>query len=231
MECHGQRLVALGLMCLAPMALSGCSGDRAAASKGAYVAQPAGTQPATTVTTATSTQASAGGAERAMTPAAAAAPKPAEPEWTIKRVGGKMDAVIEKRDESYFFGKCRITTPLPVGYPDPTPPGAVDLKKYPSIRRAEYTGATNADLGMNLGFFPLFNHIKRRNIEMTSPVEMDFTPATKEEAERSEGGTWTMSFLYRKPEQGDTGLDAKDKNVKIVDTAPMTVVAFGVMGG
>lgn len=50
---------------------------------------------------------------------------------------------------------------------------------------------------MNMGFFPLFNHIKRNDIAMTSPVEMDyrglFDPATGVQA-KQDSMSWTMSF-------------------------------------
>lgn len=89
------------------------------------------------------------------------------------RAGGDLEAKIEKRGDSYFFGaKQQITTPLPEGYPAPTPPGAIDVKHYPSVRRAEYDVAGVGRAGMNGGFWPLFIHIQSRDIEMTSPVEM-----------------------------------------------------------
>lgn len=113
--------------------------------------------------------------------------------WKVRRVGGDQTVQVVEREGSYFFAKregaeegpgarldrvyeMSITTPLPEGYPAPTPPGAIELKRYPSVRRAEFSAPMrlNADLGMNGGFFPLFRHIQRRNIAMTSPVEMDY---------------------------------------------------------
>lgn len=69
----------------------------------------------------------------------------------LQCVGGDKDAKIEKRGENYYAGVCSITTPLPVGYPDPTPPGAIDLKVYPSVRCAEVSGTTMPDYGMYQG--------------------------------------------------------------------------------
>jgi len=118
----------------------------------------------------------------------------------ITRVGGDTKAQIEIKNGEYRYGPSRIESPLPAGYPEPTPPGAIDLKRYPTVRRAEYVSSGSPGIGMNMGFFPLFNHIKRNDIAMTSPVEMDyrdtFDPATGKQAPK-ESMSWTMSFLYR----------------------------------
>ena len=123
-----------------------------------------------------------------------------------------------------------IEAPLPEGYPAPTPPGMIELKTYPVVRRAEYSAKGSSNFGMNVGFWPLFNHIKNRDIAMTSPVEMDYRPegdrtplAPMKDAE----GTWTMSFLYRTVELGPTGEDGR---VKVVDNPEMTVVSIGMRG-
>lgn len=163
----------------------------------------------------------------------------------LQRVGGDKDAKAEKRGENYYAGACMITTPLPVGYPDPTPPGAIDLKVYPSVRRAGVSGTTMPDYGMYQGFFPLFNHIKKREIAMTSPVEMDYRmlkadgTQTKDHERSSDAykptesdagdkeAAWTMSFLYRTPELGATGEDGR---VEIRDAEPLVVVAIGMKG-
>ncbi|MBK8181355.1 MAG: heme-binding protein [Planctomycetes bacterium] len=148
----------------------------------------------------------------------------------LSRVGGDLDARIEIRDGEYRYGPSRIESPLPAGYPEPTPPGAIDVKRYPPVRRAEYVSEGSPGLGMNLGFFPLFNHIKRRDIAMTSPVEMDyrdlFDPATgKQEPEDSM--SWTMSFLYRTPDLAPTG---EDRNVVVIDRPEITVLSVGMNG-
>lgn len=161
-------------------------------------------------------------------------PTAAPAEGQIVRVGGDLQAQIEQptKDRYSFAPGMLIDTPLPVGYPAPTPPGAIDIKTYPLVRRAEVTGRLGPDLGSNLAFFPLFNHIKDRNIEMTSPVEMNYTGTGKEAPEGGDPqpGTWTMSFLYRFPEQGPVGPDAKRANIKVVDVPPVTVIAMGVRG-
>ncbi len=153
-------------------------------------------------------------------------PEPREGAWI--RLSGDPSLVAERRGDFYFFGTASITTELPDGYPPPTPPGAMDLKRYPSVRRAEVSGRSNPDLGTNIGFFPLFNHIQRRRIAMTSPVEVDYRPAGA--GESPQDVEWTMSFLYRSADLGPTGIDERDRRVRIVDTEPVTVVSVGLQG-
>ncbi len=141
------------------------------------------------------------------------------------RVGGDLSASVTRDGDSFFSGPCRITTALPDGYPDPTPPGAIDVKHYPSVRRAEVSADVSADSGQMVGFWPLFRHIQRRDIAMTSPVEMDFRGL---ESDGPAGpDSWTMSFLYRSSNLGPTGADGI---VDVVDTEPVTVVALGFRG-
>ncbi|MFM1935478.1 MAG: hypothetical protein RI990_437 [Planctomycetota bacterium] len=124
-----------------------------------------------------------------------------------------------------------VEAPLPVGYPAPTPPGMIELKTYPVVRRAEYTASGSSNFGMNVGFWPLFNHIKDRDIAMTSPVEMDYRPEGERaplDPMKDATGSWTMSFLYRSTDLGPTG-DAG--RVKVVDHPEMTVIAIGMRGG
>jgi hypothetical protein len=160
--------------------------------------------------------------------AGAPTPPPASGEpvkaMEVQRVGGDLTAEVEKEDGGYRFARTMfIETALPVGYPPPTPPGAIEIKRYPSVRRAEHDGRDS--------FWPLFRHISRRNIAMTSPVEMDYSGAVRtgedggKSVERPE--STTMSFLYRVPEDGPTG---EDRSVRIVDTQPVTVLALGQRG-
>jgi len=152
----------------------------------------------------------------------------------VVRVGGDMDANVSRKGESYVFGTALIDTPLPVGYPAPTPPGAIELKRYPVVRRAQVSGTVSPDLATNFAFFPLFNHIKGRQIAMTSPVEVDYTDLRSriEPGQRPIGPTgWQMAFLYRTPEQGPAGTDPRNKNVVVLDTEPVTVLSMGMQGG
>ncbi len=141
------------------------------------------------------------------------------------RVGGDLTAAVSRRGEDYVFERCAITTPLPAGYPVPTPPGAIDIKSYPVVRRAEASGSMNPDLGMNFAFFPLFQHIKKREIAMTSPVEMDYNGI--EPGDTDGVDSWTMSFLYRTTDLGPAG---QYGDIVVQDTAPMTVISIGGRG-
>ncbi len=151
----------------------------------------------------------------------------------VTRVGGDMGAAIEIINGEYRYGPSRIESPLPAGYPEPTPPGSIDIKRYPSVRRAEYVSDGSPGFGMNMGFFPLFNHIKRNDIAMTSPVEMDyrdmFDPATGKQAAK-DSMSWTMSFLYRTAELAPAGADKKDRKVVVTDRPEMEVLAIGMNG-
>jgi len=146
----------------------------------------------------------------------------------VVRVGGDMHTATEFINGEFRSGVCRISTPLPEGYPAPTPPNTIELKRYPAVRRAGIGGSMSPDWGMNLAFFPLFNHIKRREIAMTSPVELDYAglgaPGATKPTE------WTMSFLYRTPELGPAGIDSEDTRVLVEDVPPVTVVALGMRG-
>lgn len=150
-----------------------------------------------------------------------------------KSVRVRGDAKIDRPAEGVFaFGPMLINTPLPVGYPDPTPPGAIEIKRYPVVRRAEVTGRMSPGIGMNLAFFPLFQHIKSRDIAMTAPVEMNYTGTRNKTPEGGDARpeSWTMSFLYRRTDQGPTGKDQKRSNVQVVDVPAITVVSLGVRG-
>lgn len=154
-------------------------------------------------------------------------------DWTTWRVAGDLFASVEHTDGGYRFGRMLVETRLPVGYPAPTPPNAVELKRYPSVRRAEFSGSVDARAGTNLAFFPLFNHIQRNDIAMTSPVEMDFHTIDAEGnvLAGTEGeDMWTMSFLYATADLGPTGADPRDRRVRVVDTEPVTVIAIGLRG-
>lgn len=166
-----------------------------------------------------------------VTPPAEPAPLPEIP-GGVQRVGGDMEAKVEKLPgrgvdgaDVYVFGDCNVTTALPEGYPAPTPPGAIEIKLYPRARRAEVTGNTNPDLGMFFGFWPLFQHIKRNEIAMTSPVELDYRGFNDRGRVSTQG--WTMSFLYREPEMGAVG---NDGDVAITDRSPVVVISQGKKG-
>ena len=146
----------------------------------------------------------------------------------VTRVAGDTQVIAEFVNGEFRSGDCRIPTPLPDGYPPPSPPGAIELKYYPAVRRAGISGTMSPDWGMNFAFFPLFNHIKRRDIAMTSPVEMNYNGLGAPGATKPTD--WTMSFLYRTPVFGPEGVDSKDERILVEDIPPVTVVAVGMRG-
>lgn len=160
-------------------------------------------------------------------PAQSPTSRPASrPAATVTRVGGDQTAravpVPGGEDgTAWSCGRLRIDTPLPVGYPAPTPPEALELKVYPTVRRAQVRGQGPTQDGLNGAFWPLFQHIQERRIAMTAPVEVDLL-ARPAEAPREQ---WVMAFLYRERDQGPTGAAGK---VDVVDQTPRTVLALGM---
>ena len=204
------------------------STDGAPASKPEAAPAPASV-PATPADPATPATSSATSSATAPAPSLPTAPPAA---GTGVRVAGEIPDNVELvlEGEEWRFGRMRIEAPLPQGYPPPTPAGTMEIKTYPSVRRAEVTASGNSNLGSNLAFWPLFNHIKERDIAMTSPVEMDYRGMASEDGTSLDEskGTWTMSFLYRTSDLGPTGEDGR---VKIVDAPPVTVLSIGMRGG
>jgi hypothetical protein len=150
------------------------------------------------------------------------------------RVGGDLAVVAEPVGEGWRSGTAIIDTPLPAGYAAPTPPGAIDLKFYAPVRRAEFSSTMNWPGWQSRGFWPLFQHIQRRDIAMTSPVEMEYggvearEPSAPQRDYESTSGDWTMSFLYRTSDLGPLGSDKG--GVEVVDVEPMTVLSVGFRG-
>ncbi|HEU5116176.1 MAG TPA: heme-binding protein [Isosphaeraceae bacterium] len=103
--------------------------------------------------------------------------------------------------------------PLPVGFPDATAPGQIEVKHYPAYRSAVAEGQGMSATSSDFLFWPLFRHIQSKNIAMTAPVintyrspELLETPGAK--------GEVTMEFLYREPTQGETGPDGRVVTVR-----------------
>ncbi len=153
--------------------------------------------------------------------------EPGERIWRVAPPTG--EDVIERPGPEgllYRAGPVLTDTKLPVGYPRPTPPGAIEIKTYPSVRQAEVSGSGSGDRSSRNGFWPLFQHISRNDIAMTAPVEMRYSDTDGDE----QTDRWTMAFLYHVPENGPTGTDEADGRVEVIDTEPLTVVAIGLRG-
>jgi|GEM_PF-807237 len=149
------------------------------------------------------------------------------PQPSVERVGGEARWEVTERNGRFFSGPMSVTTRLPVGYPRPTPAGAIEIKRYPVVRRATVTGDGPAQSGGNRGFFPLFRHISNRDIPMTAPVEMEY-PTLGSGAGRAGGDGWTMAFLYESDADGPTG--SFESGVIVEDAAPIVVLSIGVRG-
>lgn len=103
---------------------------------------------------------------------------------------------------------------MPSGFPTYTPVGQIEIKEYPAYRKALTRGPAM--------FWNLFQHIKRNNVAMTAPVEIDFgDPLSPAKKERS------MSFLYERSDQGSPG---QQGSVEVVDIPAMTVASIGCRG-
>jgi hypothetical protein len=91
---------------------------------------------------------------------------------------------------------------LPENFPGPGPINEVVIKAYPPYRSAE-----------SVAFMPLFRHIQREAIPMTTPVEQ--TPVWDDRRQR-----WRMvdmGFVYPSTDTGSAGADGRDGRVVTVD--------------
>lgn len=107
--------------------------------------------------------------------------------------------------------------PLPEGWPQPGPYNQVSEKTYPAYRAAFTTGK-----GETGSFWTLFMHIKRNDIPMTAPVEMEMKP-TATGLDRA-----GMAFLYQNGKVGQPG--AASSSVEVRDVAASKVLSYTWQG-
>ena len=125
---------------------------------------------------------------------------------------------------------------LPQDLPPPGPVGEVVIKDYPAYRLARMRAAETSRSGSPDGMFmPLFNHIKRNDIAMTAPVEIEYAASseptdTGTRRQRQQRAT-SMAFMYAVPSLGTAGPDPADQRVIVEDIPAMTVLSVGVRGG
>ncbi len=116
--------------------------------------------------------------------------------------------------------------PLAEGWPGATRPGRIEVKTYPvyrsAVARAKGAGA-KADGAL---FWPLFNHISRKGVEMTTPVVSTYTTEMIENP--SAPGEMSMEFVYRTSTMGETGNGVGA--VKVEDHPAATYVCLGIQG-
>jgi hypothetical protein len=113
---------------------------------------------------------------------------------------------------------------VPVGFPRFTPVHHIEVKTLPDYRMARAAMPNTPSRGGNGAFWKLFSHIKRNDIAMTAPVQMDYT-GSDEDAEVA-----SMAFLYGSKKIGAPGQDSADKTVEIIDIPEQDVVSIGVRG-
>ncbi|MFO0951019.1 MAG: heme-binding protein [Isosphaeraceae bacterium] len=118
-------------------------------------------------------------------------------------------------------------SPLPEGWPDATKPDVIEVKHYPAYRSAVARAKGASMPADNMLFWPLFNHISRKGIEMTAPVVSTYDGAVAEKPKAT--GEVSMEFLYRSTRQGETGKGVGA--VKVEDHPASDFVCFGVQGG
>ena len=108
----------------------------------------------------------------------------------------------------------------PVGWPDLTPVGEIQVKQYPGYREAVVARDTSkaSQDGM---FRELFKHIQQNDIAMTAPVDMTYQQSSDPTEMRS------MAFLYDVPERGAVN-EAGDVIVR--DVPARQVVSIGMRG-
>jgi len=110
--------------------------------------------------------------------------------------------------------------PLPKGWPIPGPYGVVVEKQFPAYRAAYTKGRSST-----FAFWRLFNHIKRKEIPMTAPVEMGMGIR----AGRSRKlGMNSMGFLYQHDEVGHRGMDGS--KVEVRDMPAMRALSYTWQG-
>lgn len=107
--------------------------------------------------------------------------------------------------------------PLPKGWPQPGPFNEVAEKTYP-----KYRAAVTQTSGTTMAFWRLFGHIKKKDIPMTAPVEMDM------EKKGDEMKRATMAFLYQDTNVGAPGADGE--KIQVQDIEPEKVLSYTWMG-
>lgn len=127
----------------------------------------------------------------------------------------ELRAALQRSQQDLAFRPV-VEAEMPEGFPLHTPVGEVELRHYPAYRMAETRAAENR------AFWTLLQHIKRNNVAMTAPVEMEYdAPDTAPPRPRS------MAFLYGSPDVGQPGAQG---TVEVKDVPAMTVVSTGVRG-
>ena len=142
-----------------------------------------------------------------------------EAQSDIERLQSNVGRVIE----SLTF-RPWMEADVPEGFPRFTPVHHIEVKTLPEYRMARASMPKTPQRGQNGAFWKLFSHIKRNDIAMTAPVQMDYT-GNDDDAEVK-----SMAFLYGSMKIGAAGNDSADSSVVVVDIPEQDVVSIGVRG-
>jgi len=116
--------------------------------------------------------------------------------------------------------------PLAEGWPGGTKPGMIEVKTYPAYRSAVARAKGASAKADGALFWPLFNHISRKGVEMTTPVVSTYATGMIENPNAP--GEMSMEFVYRTPTMGEAGKGVGA--VKVEDHSAATYVCLGVQG-
>ncbi|AMV36923.1 heme-binding protein [Planctomyces sp. SH-PL62] len=142
----------------------------------------------------------------------------------FEQVGFEQFLTVLKRKAE--TDEAALDAPLPEGWPGVTRPGEIEVKHYPAYRCAVNRAKEARMGGMGGLFWPLFLHITQKKIAMTAPVVMNYEPRMAADAEAV--GDVSMEFLYRRPDQGESGQGFGP--VEVEDRPATTVVSLGLQG-
>ena len=129
----------------------------------------------------------------------------------------KLRLALADLDSDLRFTPVREAE-LPKGFPTYAALDEIELRDYPTYRMVRAPMRRNGSMS---SFWMLFNHIKKNDIAMTTPVQIDYDHNGEAAAEQS------MAFLYGDPAIGEAGKNGK---VEVVDVPAVTVLSVGARG-
>jgi hypothetical protein len=141
-----------------------------------------------------------------------------DPKINIEQLCNSVNRVVE----SLTFHPW-LEAKFPEGFPRFTPVHHIEVKTLPEYRMARVSMQDTQRKRDNGAFWKLFSHIKRHDIAMTAPVQLDYSGNADVEVA-------SMAFLYGSRQVGLTGQDPSDKSVEVVDVPKQDVVSIGIRG-
>ncbi|MEQ1633839.1 MAG: heme-binding protein [Planctomycetota bacterium] len=129
----------------------------------------------------------------------------------------KLRLLLADLDFDLVFSPVREAD-LPKGFPPFAAVDEIELRDYPAYRMVKAPMRKNGSMS---AFWMLFNHIKKNDIAMTTPVQIDF------ESDGTAAQEASMAFLYGDPAIGEAAVAGK---VDVVDVAAQTVLSLGARG-